>query len=180
MLLPAVLLLRRGYAGAVIGGALELAAGGVAGRRIAVVSAVPRSTVRGWLTRFAALADGVRAHFMRWLLWLAPSQAGLGPTAGPVGDAVTAIRICGAAAIAAFPDEEIDDVWQFAASATGGRLLANTSAPFPAPWAGERCGIAAPQPVRGSIEEQAPWKTPVAGRSRCSATPWSARPPTPT
>jgi hypothetical protein len=26
------------------------------------------------------------------------------------------------------------DRWQFAAAATGGRLLGNTTAPFPAPW----------------------------------------------
>jgi hypothetical protein len=30
----------------------------------------------------------------------------------------------------------IAEIWTFASAATGGRLLANTSAPFPAPWSG--------------------------------------------
>jgi hypothetical protein len=131
VLLPAALLLRRAHAVAVIGRALELAAGGRAGRRIAVVLAIPRSTVRGWLARFAALAEGLRAHFMRWLLWLVPSRSRLDPAAGLVGDAITAVLAAGAAAVERLG---IDGVWQFAAAATGGRLLANTSAPFPAPW----------------------------------------------
>lgn len=75
-------------------------------------------------------------HFVRWLLWLVASRSRPDDlAAGLVGGAVAAIRGCGTAAIAAFPDERIDGVWQFAASATDGRLLCNTSAPFPAPWA---------------------------------------------
>lgn len=79
MLLPAVLLLRRGYIVAVIGRARELVTDGTACRRIAVVMAVPRSTVRGWLARFALLAEALRAHFTRWPWWRA---AGCGDAAG--------------------------------------------------------------------------------------------------
>jgi hypothetical protein len=133
VLLATVLLLRRGYAVAVIGRAFELVAGGVGRRRVAEVLAVPRSTVRGWLARLSALAEGLRAHFLRWLLWLDASRARLDPAGGVLADAVMAVLAAGAAAVERL---DIGDVWEFAAAATGGRLLANTSAPFPAPWTG--------------------------------------------
>jgi hypothetical protein len=64
-------------------------------------------------------------------LWLAPSRSRIDPTGtGPIGDAVAAIVAAGQAA-AAVP---VGGVWPFASAATGGRLLDNTSAPFPAPW----------------------------------------------
>ena len=63
VLLPAWCLSRRADAGAVIGSALEAAAAGAGHRAIAAGLGRPASTVRGWLRRFAARAEGVRALF---------------------------------------------------------------------------------------------------------------------
>lgn len=131
VLLPAELLVRRGFAVEVIGRVLELAAVGVAVRRIAAMAAVARSTVRGWLGRFKSRAERLWVHFTGWLLWLAPSASRVDSVGGPVADAVAAITAAGAVAV----DEwEAGSVWAFASAATGGRLVANTTSPFPAPW----------------------------------------------
>lgn len=132
VLLPATLLSRRADVVAVIGRALLLAVGqGWACRRIAGVLAVARSTVRGWLARFGERAEALRAHFTRWALWLEPVWTRLEPAGSPVADALAALLAAGSVA-----GERLDGVgvWQFAAAATDGRLLCNTSAPFPAPW----------------------------------------------
>ena len=75
VLLPALLLVRRGHAVEVIGRALELAAGGRAVRGVAATLEVARSTVRGWVDRFRERAVWLRAHFTAWLLWLVPSAS---------------------------------------------------------------------------------------------------------
>jgi len=131
VLLPAGMLLRRGYGVEVIGRVLELAALGVAARRVALMLTLARSTVRGWLERFRRRAELLRGHFTGWLLWLAPSASRLDPVQGAVADAVAALAAAGGVAVGAL---DVDSVWQFAALATGGRLLCNTSSPFPAPW----------------------------------------------
>ena len=64
--------LRRADAGAVIGAALEAAAAGAGHRTIAVRLGRPASTVRGWLRRFAARAEEVRAFFTVLLAWTGP------------------------------------------------------------------------------------------------------------
>jgi hypothetical protein len=134
VLLPSVLLLRRAHVVGVIGRVLELAAVGVSQRRIVALTGVARSTVRGWLARLAVRAEMLREHFIAWLVWLAPSSARLEVTGwGARADAVAAIAAVGARARTTLG---IDDVWALASAATGGRLLANTSAPFPAPWEG--------------------------------------------
>jgi hypothetical protein len=133
VLLPVGLLARRGHAVEVVGGVLELAALAVATRRIARMVGVARSTVRGWLRRLADRAELLRAHFTAWLLWLAPSTSRLDPTGGPVADVVTAITAVGGIAV---DQGLVGSVWAFASAATGGRLLANTTSPFPAPWSG--------------------------------------------
>lgn len=132
VLLPAAMLLRRGWAVEVIGRALELFAIGMAVRRVAGAVAVSRSTVRGWLARFAVLAEVLRAHFTRWALWLEPAWTRLQPQGSPVADALAALL---AAAEAARRHHGSVSVWQFASTATGGRLLCNTTWSFPAPWA---------------------------------------------
>lgn len=131
VLLPAALLLRRCDLVGVIGRALELAAVGWGQRPIAAALGVPRSTLRGWLARFADRAETLRAHFVRWALWLAPDVVRVEPSGSPLADAVTAIVFAADRA-----GDELAELgrWQFAAAATGGRLLCNTSAPFPAPW----------------------------------------------
>jgi hypothetical protein len=122
------MLIRRGYAVEVIGRVLELVAAAVPVRRIAARLGLARSTVRGWVDRFRVRAELLRAHFTAWLLWLAPSRSRIDPAGGSLGDAVAVI--CAAAA----GTVDVGGVWPFASAATGGRLLTNTSAPFPAPW----------------------------------------------
>lgn len=133
MLLPATVLLRRGDLAAVIGRALAAWAVGQGQRQIAAALGVPRSTVRAWLSRFAARAERIRAHFMRWALWLAPSLTRLEPSGSLVGDALAAMA---AASQAAGGQLAGLGRWGFVSAASGGRLLCNTSAPFPAPWVG--------------------------------------------
>ncbi|MGH8909880.1 MAG: hypothetical protein ACRD0K_26145 [Egibacteraceae bacterium] len=52
------------------------------------------------------------------------------PRASPLGDAVAAVMTAADAAARRLGAAE---VWAFASAATGGLLLANTSAPFPDP-----------------------------------------------
>lgn len=131
VLLPARMLARRGYDVEVIGRVLELAAVATPVRRIAGALGMARSTVRGWVDRFRARAGLLRGHFTAWLLWLAPSRSRIDPAGGPLVDAVAVITAAAGAAAGAV---EVGGVWPFASAATGGRLLTNTSAPFPAPW----------------------------------------------
>lgn len=131
VLLPTVLLLRRGYDVDVIGGVMELFAVGIAARRIALRVGIARSTVRGWLARFAQRAGRIRTHFTVWLLRFAPSTSRVEPAGDVVTDAVGLIGCAGGASVAA--GLGFGSVWQFAAAATGGRLLCNTSSPFPTP-----------------------------------------------
>ena len=131
VLLPATMLARRGDWAATIGRALELRAAGLGQRPIAAAVVVSRSTVRGWLARFAEVAEGVRAHLHRWALWLDPGLVRLEPSPNPFGDAVTAITAAGGAAAERLG---IGCRWQFASAATAGRLLCNTTSPFPGPW----------------------------------------------
>lgn len=125
------MLVRRGDWAEVIGQALELKAAGLGQRSIATAVGGCRSTVRGWLSRFAVVAEIVRAHLTRWALWLDPGLVRLEPSGDPLGDAVAAVA---AAGVAAAERLGIGGRWQFASAATGGRLLANTTSPFPSPW----------------------------------------------
>ena len=54
------MLVRRGDWATLIGRALELKHAGLGQRPIAAAVGVPRSTVRGWLSRFAAVADSAQ------------------------------------------------------------------------------------------------------------------------
>lgn len=127
------MLARRGEWAEVIGRALELKAAGLGQRPIATAVGGARSTVRGWLSRFAVVAETVRAHLTRWALWLDAGLVRLEPSGSPVADAVAAVCAAGGAAAERLG---IGCRWQFASAATGGRLLANTTAPFPSPWVG--------------------------------------------
>jgi hypothetical protein len=134
VLLPAGLLVRRAYSAAVIGGVLAACSAGVAQRRVARQAGLARSTVRGWVARLRVVAEVLRGHFIAWLVWLDASSSRLDATGhGAAADAIAAIA---AAARQARGRLGIAGVWTFASAATGGRLLANTSAPFPAPWTG--------------------------------------------
>ena len=65
----------------VIGAALEAKAAGVGHRSIATGLGRPVSTVRGWLRRFAARAEQLRAEFTRLLVALDPLAAPVTPRA---------------------------------------------------------------------------------------------------
>ena len=127
------MLARRGDWAVLIGKALELKAAGLGQRPIAVAVGVSRSTVRGWLSRFGEIAEKVRAHLVRWALWLDPGLVRIEPSGSSFGDAITAVAAAGSAAADRFG---ISCRWQFASAATGGRLLCNTTSPFPGAWMG--------------------------------------------
>lgn len=133
VLLPATMLVRRGDWAAVIGRALELRAGGLGQRPIAAAVGVSRSTVRGWLSRLVVVAETVRAHLTRWALWLDVGLVRVEPSGATFSDVVVAVAAAGDAAAGRLG---IGCRWQFASAATGGRLLANTTSPFPSPWMG--------------------------------------------
>jgi hypothetical protein len=133
VLLPTSMLARRGDFAATIGRALERKAAGWGQRRVAAEVGVARSTVRGWLSRFAVVAETVRAHLVRWALWLDAGLVRIEPTGSGFGDAVTAVVVAGRAAAVRLG---IGCRWQFASAVTGGRLLCNTTSPFPGPWMG--------------------------------------------
>ncbi|MEX2549727.1 MAG: helix-turn-helix domain-containing protein [Nitriliruptoraceae bacterium] len=128
-----VMLLRRGDFAELIGRALELKAAGLGQRPIAARVGVSRSTVRGWLSRFGEVAEKVRAHLVRWALWLDPGLVRIEPSGSRFGDALVAIAAAGEAAADRLG---ISCRWQFASAATGGRLLCNTTSPFPGAWMG--------------------------------------------
>lgn len=65
VLLPVTLLLRRGYAAALVMAVLMARAAGRGHRAIAVDARVPTSTVRGWLRRMSGRVEQVRACFAR-------------------------------------------------------------------------------------------------------------------
>ncbi len=124
MLLPALWLLRRADAAAVIGGALEAKAAGSGHRRIAVRLGRPVSTVRGWLRRFAVRAEHARVAFTRLLHALDPVASALTPRGSVVADALEAVGRAAAAAVVRLSPV---GPWEFAARACAGRLLAPPS-----------------------------------------------------
>jgi hypothetical protein len=80
VLLPATMLARRGDWAVLIGGRWSSRPRGWGQRPIAAAVGVARSTVRGWLSRFAVVAEQVRAHLVRWALWLDAGLVRLEPS----------------------------------------------------------------------------------------------------
>lgn len=130
VLLPDDGLLRRRDAVADIGFALGAKAAGSGHRRIARHLGRERGTVRGWLRRFEALAESIRAHFTRWAVALNPMLEPIVPAGSAFANALEAIGVAAAGAVRRLGPL---DPWRFASSATGGRLLSNTSRPYPSP-----------------------------------------------
>jgi hypothetical protein len=128
VLLPEDCLLRRRDGVAVIGAALAAKAAGTGHRPIAARIGLPKDTVRGWLRRFARDADAIRAHFSRWAFALDPGLGPIVPAAGGFADAVESIAVAARAWVLRFGSRA---VWPLAAVLSGGRLLCNTSCPFP-------------------------------------------------
>jgi len=121
VLLPSWGLWRRADTASVIGAAVVAKARGSGHRVIAAELGRPATTVRGWLRRFAAGAEQLRVVFTGLLHALDPQAAPLPPTRSGLADAVEALgRAAAAAALRLGPRP----AWEFAAAASGGRLLA--------------------------------------------------------
>ncbi len=128
VLISADCLLRRRDLAEVIGAALAAKAAGL-GHRRAGPAAVPVSTVRGWLRRFATNAEAIRIFFTVLAHDLDPLLAPLVAMPTVVGDAVEAIA--GAARAASLRLAPVEP-WRFASGASRGRLLSNTGWPWAA------------------------------------------------
>ena len=109
VVLPAEVLLRRRDAAVVIGEAWRRAAGGAGARRVARAVGVPLETVRGWLRRLRAIARERN------------------PTAAPAGGLLRRELAAWDARARAAGWTAEPDIWRFAAHASQGRLLSNTS-----------------------------------------------------
>jgi hypothetical protein len=129
VLLPDLLLLRRRDEVAVIGAAIEAKVAGAGHRRIAGRLGVPADTVRGWLRRFAARAEQVRAHFVRWAFALDPELGPIAPAASVLVDALEAVAVAVRAWVLRFGRGE---VWPIASVLSAGRLLSQHELPLPA------------------------------------------------
>lgn len=122
VLLPLVLLLRRADLAVVIFVALVAKARGMGHRGIAEALGRPVETVRGWLRRFAARAEGVRVVFTVLLRGLAADPVMPAAAGGAWADAVAAIEAAAVAAGQRFAVFTVP-VWEFVVAASSGRLL---------------------------------------------------------
>jgi hypothetical protein len=131
VLLPVTALLRRADAAGVIVSALAAKASQRVGfRRIATELGRPAETVRGWLRRFAARAEAVRAVFTVWLAAVDADPVMPQPAGGPIADAMTAIAAVAVAVTHRFALPEVP-LAVAAVAISGGRLLAPG---WPPPW----------------------------------------------
>jgi hypothetical protein len=131
VLLPGVMLARRADAIEVIGAALVAAAAGEGHRSIAARLGRPAATVRGWLRRFVARAEQTVAHAVGWVYRLDLGAFRVEPTQG-ASPIQTALELLGR--VAAAVGRSLGPVrcrWQVVAALCSGRLLANTSCPYP-------------------------------------------------
>jgi len=95
VVIPEDTLLRRCDGVEVIGVALTAKSKGKGHRRIARDLDRPDSTVRGWLRRFAFMADELREHFTRWAHAIDPVHDRLSPGGSAFFDAVDAVGVLG-------------------------------------------------------------------------------------
>jgi len=130
VLVPEDTLVRRRDGVEVIGAALVAKAQGRGHRTIAAHLGRVASTVRGWLRRFAVRASAIRKHFTAWAYALSPDHDHRWAGASEFSDAVEAIGMAGAVAVRRFGPRS---PWLLASVLTAGRLLCNTSSPFPSP-----------------------------------------------
>jgi hypothetical protein len=101
---------------------LTAKATGAGHRLIAALLGRPPETVRGWLRRFAARVEPVRAVFTRWCRALQPDPVLPGPAGSAWADAIAAVLAVAAAVGARFSIGEVP-VWQAASAVSGARLL---------------------------------------------------------
>lgn len=128
--MPEDSLVRRCDGVEVIGAALTAKANGEGHRRIASSLDRPPSTVRGWLRRFAVMAVALREHFTRWAHAIDPAHDRRFAGGSAFCDAAEALGVLGIVAVRRSGPRP---PWSLAAVVTGGRLLCNTSRPFPQP-----------------------------------------------
>jgi hypothetical protein len=115
------MLLRRQDEVSVIGEAIEAHVGGEGYRRIAGRLGVPADTVRGWLVRFVARAELLRAHFTRCAVVLDPELGAVMPAGDGVADGLEAIAVAGRAWVLRFGPA---DLWPVVSRLSAGLLLA--------------------------------------------------------
>ena len=127
VLLPQLALARRQDEVPVIGEAIEANVAGEGFRPIAARLGAYPETVRGWLRRFAARAERVRAHFTRCAVVLDTELGAVLPAGSGVADALEAIAITARAWVLRFGPAE---PWEIASRLSGGLLLGNTNRPL--------------------------------------------------
>jgi hypothetical protein len=128
VLLPRFCLARRVDEVSVIWAALVSRAAGWGWRRICAAAERPASTVRGWLSRFAAHAEPIRVGFARLERYVSASSGTdmdrLVPAGHPVADAVAQIGAgCAAVRRAGGPGVFEVSAAQMVAACSGGWLL---------------------------------------------------------
>ncbi len=128
VLLADIALLRRRDEVAVIGAAIEAKVAGQGHRPIAARLGVPKDTVRGWLRRFAADSEAIRAHFTRWAVALDAELGAMLPAGSGVADALEAVAVAVRAWVLRFGPGL---AWSLVSALSAGVLLCNTSCPFP-------------------------------------------------
>lgn len=133
VLLPASVLLRRADAATVIGTALLAKAGGAGHRPIAVLLAVPASTVRGWLRRIVSIAERVLAVLSATAAQLGSEFVAPAATADPVAAVVEMLGAVSAAMARRLGGSCLP--WRLATILTGGRLLAPGGPDLVSGWA---------------------------------------------
>jgi hypothetical protein len=124
VLLPVVALVRRADLVEVIGAALAAKAAGVGCRTIAAGLGRPVDTVRGWLRRFAARAQVVRAAFTVLLVDTGPDPVVPAAADSLFADAVAAVVGAAVAVAARWPLLGAVPPWLAASAVTRGGLLA--------------------------------------------------------
>lgn len=132
VLLADVCLLRLQDEVEVIGQAIEAHVAGEGHRPIAGRLGVPAGTVRGWLRRYAANAEVVRALFTRCAVALDPMLGPIVPAGSVVVDALEAIAVAGRAWVLRFGSQP---VWRIVSRLSAGGLLSrNTSCLATGAW----------------------------------------------
>jgi hypothetical protein len=128
VLLPQFAFSRRQDEVSVIGEAIEAKVlGGEGFRRIAARLGAYPETVRGWLRRFAARAEEIRAYFTRCAVCLDPELGPVLPAGGGIADALEAIAVTARAWVLRFGQA---GPWEVASRLSGGLLLGNTNRPL--------------------------------------------------
>lgn len=125
VLLPIVMLARRGYSAQIIVDVLTFKSRGWGHRRVAKTVGIPAATVRGWIRRMGSRLDGVRAVFSQtatrvWTDRPAPPSSGspwelMVEALGEAAHALT-LRFAGHGVV-------MLKFWEVAVSLSGGRLL---------------------------------------------------------